>query len=163
MAGIIHRDPDACRPPRDAAAADPRIENSVATPRHTPLAPRKDHSTAVGTRIWNLDVWLRAWRGGGGNRLADGAGSGNQMSECGRSSMVERQLPKLHTRVRFPSPAPRLGRSWRDSFVGLVHLEGKRMNWLRGGSQAAIAFQTLQESIVWLVSGIRDLRIQQFR
>src|SRR3569833_373243 len=23
-----------------------------------------------------------------------------------RSSMVERQLPKLHTRVRFPSPAP---------------------------------------------------------
>ena len=25
---------------------------------------------------------------------------------CGRSSMVERQLPKLHTRVRFPSPAP---------------------------------------------------------
>ena len=24
----------------------------------------------------------------------------------GRSSMVERQLPKLHTRVRFPSPAP---------------------------------------------------------
>src|SRR5262245_24707702 len=26
----------------------------------------------------------------------------------GRSSMVERQLPKLHTRVRFPSPAPAL-------------------------------------------------------
>src|SRR5262245_49535809 len=26
----------------------------------------------------------------------------------GRSSMVERQLPKLHTRVRFPSPAPTL-------------------------------------------------------
>ena len=25
----------------------------------------------------------------------------------GRSSMVERKLPKLHTRVRFPSPAPR--------------------------------------------------------
>src|ERR1700704_6779097 len=24
----------------------------------------------------------------------------------GCSSMVERQLPKLHTRVRFPSPAP---------------------------------------------------------
>ena len=24
----------------------------------------------------------------------------------GRSSMVERKLPKLHTRVRFPSPAP---------------------------------------------------------
>ena len=27
-------------------------------------------------------------------------------SARGRSSMVERQLPKLHTRVRFPSPAP---------------------------------------------------------
>ena len=26
--------------------------------------------------------------------------------KCGRSSMAERQLPKLHTRVRFPSPAP---------------------------------------------------------
>ena len=25
---------------------------------------------------------------------------------CGCSSMAERQLPKLHTRVRFPSPAP---------------------------------------------------------
>ena len=25
---------------------------------------------------------------------------------CGCSTMVERQLPKLHTRVRFPSPAP---------------------------------------------------------
>ena len=24
----------------------------------------------------------------------------------GRSSMVERELPKLYTRVRFPSPAP---------------------------------------------------------
>ena len=32
----------------------------------------------------------------------------NQLGERGRSSMVERQLPKLHTRVRFPSPAPRL-------------------------------------------------------
>ncbi len=27
-------------------------------------------------------------------------------SQCGRSSMVERELPKLYTRVRFPSPAP---------------------------------------------------------
>ena len=27
----------------------------------------------------------------------------------GRSSMVERKLPKLHTGVRFPSPAPTLG------------------------------------------------------
>ena len=51
--GKLHAN-NARRPPRDAAAADPRIENSVATPRHTPLAPRKDHSTAVGTRIWNF-------------------------------------------------------------------------------------------------------------
>lgn len=27
-------------------------------------------------------------------------------SQSGRSSMVERELPKLYTRVRFPSPAP---------------------------------------------------------
>src|SRR5690606_29157125 len=31
-----------------------------------------------------------------------------QVSFRGCSSMVERQLPKLHTRVRFPSPAPAL-------------------------------------------------------
>lgn len=28
--------------------------------------------------------------------------------QSGRSSMVERELPKLYTRVRFPSPAPDL-------------------------------------------------------
>src|SRR5437660_1422906 len=28
------------------------------------------------------------------------------LRSCGCSSMAERQLPKLHTRVRFPSPAP---------------------------------------------------------
>ena len=31
----------------------------------------------------------------------------NSVQACGCSSMVERQLPKLHTGVRFPSPAPR--------------------------------------------------------
>src|SRR5437867_12644985 len=30
---------------------------------------------------------------------------------CGRSSMVERKPSKLHTRVRFPSPAPFLSTS----------------------------------------------------
>jgi hypothetical protein len=39
-------------------------------------------------------------------------------SARGRSSMVERQLPKLHTRVRFPSPAPTLSRNWTGGFVG---------------------------------------------
>ena len=29
-------------------------------------------------------------------------------SICGRGIMVARQLPKLKTRVRFPSPAPRI-------------------------------------------------------
>jgi hypothetical protein len=29
-----------------------------------------------------------------------------ERSEGGRSSMVEREFSKLHTRVRFPSPAP---------------------------------------------------------
>src|SRR5581483_5266763 len=32
--------------------------------------------------------------------------------------MVERQLPKLHTRVRFPSPAPIVSWTWPDGFVG---------------------------------------------
>ena len=43
----------------------------------------------------------------------------------GCSSMVERQLPKLHTRVRFPSPAFLVKRgeshpSWSGGFVGLI-------------------------------------------
>lgn len=39
----------------------------------------------------------------------------------GRSSMVERQLPKLDTRVRFPSPAP-LGHHRRYRF-GVEHVD----------------------------------------
>src|SRR4051812_49020645 len=39
--------------------------------------------------------------------------------------MVERQLPKLHTRVRFPSPAPTLSRNphygFVDGFAAPVH------------------------------------------
>jgi hypothetical protein len=39
--------------------------------------------------------------------------------------MVERQLPKLHTRVRFPSPAPALKQKspygFFDGFAGFVH------------------------------------------
>ena len=37
---------------------------------------------------------------------------------CGRSSMVEHQLPKLNTRVRFPSPAPASAQSPLDSVSG---------------------------------------------
>ena len=70
---------------------------------------------------------LTVRRGEERNSLADGARSANHgsmirksgyrfsekimlraKSDRGRSSMVERQLPKLHTRVRFPSPAPSL-------------------------------------------------------
>src|SRR5262245_48312897 len=45
--------------------------------------------------------------------------------------MAERQLPKLHTRVRFPSPAPYparrrtagcAGRSWRPSLLSVAAL-----------------------------------------
>ena len=32
------------------------------------------------------------------------------------------ELPKLHTRVRFPSPAPSLGQSFTVSFTGYVRL-----------------------------------------
>ena len=44
--------------------------------------------------------------------------------DCGRGSMVELELPKLVTRVRFPSPAPKkrtamVNRHCRFSFVGL--------------------------------------------
>jgi hypothetical protein len=35
--------------------------------------------------------------------------------------MVERQLPKLHTRVRFPSPAPTLSRKSADGLASLFH------------------------------------------
>ena len=38
---------------------------------------------------------------------------------CGRSSMVEHQLPKLNTRVRFPSPAPGVApQAIRDHHLG---------------------------------------------
>ena len=36
---------------------------------------------------------------------------------CGRSSMVELQLPKLIARVRFPSPAPLVGRNGYNAVV----------------------------------------------
>jgi hypothetical protein len=39
----------------------------------------------------------------------------------GCSSMVERQLPKLHTRVRFPSPAPhQVSGDFRRNSKGVV-------------------------------------------
>jgi len=54
--GKLHAD-DAKLAPRDAAAADCRVENAVSMP-HDAL-PRGHHSTAAKTRIWNLDVRLK--------------------------------------------------------------------------------------------------------
>jgi hypothetical protein len=42
----------------------------------------------------------------GDNEPCPGGRALAMVAARGRSSMVERQLPKLHTRVRFPSPAP---------------------------------------------------------
>ena len=53
---------------------------------------------------------------GGAHPDCAGAGAYNARL-CGCSSMVERQLPKLHTRVRFPSPAPVTAFSlWLNAF-----------------------------------------------
>src|SRR5258705_6348582 len=76
---------------------------------HTPPSrhpPERDHSTVKKERTLKLDVRLRA-AGSSPRRLADRAVSANQGCYRGRSSMAESQLPKLHTRVRFPSPAPK--------------------------------------------------------
>ena len=43
---------------------------------------------------------------------------------CGRGSMVELELPKLTTRVRFPSPAPDLTGHHRFSMVPLLLFKG---------------------------------------
>src|ERR1700761_2884812 len=87
-------------------------------------------------RTWNLGVELRPRRGRGRRRLA-GPEPAWRMAPSrlikadgrGRSSMVERQLPKLHTRVRFPSPAPA-----RDpcKFVGKIALLGSVSGRLSG-------------------------------
>src|SRR4051812_35698442 len=58
------------------------LGESCAFPRHLPPEICYANHLAASHR-----VWLRS-------------------SHRGRSSMAERQLPKLHTRVRFPSPAP---------------------------------------------------------
>src|SRR5438874_7280011 len=56
----------------------------------------------------HVKTWrsVKGWRRQSPSRLADRTVSANQGCDRGRSSMAERQLPKLHTRVRFPSPAP---------------------------------------------------------
>ena len=54
---------------------------------------------------------------------------------CGCSSMAEHQLPKLNTRVRFPSPAPRIIKEYsctpfiRDR-VSTVNLYLPRLSFL---------------------------------
>ena len=70
-----------------------------------------------------------------------------KMQGRGRSSMAERQLPKLHTRVRFPPPAPVVAhrRSRSDSHeksAGITNICCyHRNNWLvRAGDQALCVF-----------------------
>jgi hypothetical protein len=82
------------------------------------LAPAALYSGRAGSSPWQqfpanirLSVLITCY-----NSLrmaaAFGARFQNRPASCyrgtprGRSSMVERKLPKLHTRVRFPSPAP---------------------------------------------------------
>ena len=47
----------------------------------------------------------------------------------GRSSMVERQLPKLHTRVRFPSPAPIQSGPSKPAEHRIFRLAPPRQKW----------------------------------
>src|SRR6185437_11246158 len=92
--------------PYDAAAADAAVKDRVTTP-HNATPAQDHHNTVMKTRTWNLGGRLRA--AGLAKCLADrpvSANQGERKALCGRSSMAERQLPKLHTRVRFPSPAP---------------------------------------------------------
>src|SRR3954453_16332271 len=49
---------------------------------------------------------------GRASELRPAAGAAKRAPGGGCSSMVERQLRKLHTRVRFPSPAPTLSSTW---------------------------------------------------
>ena len=56
--GQLHAD-DAGIAPRDAATADPRIENGVPTPRHTPPHPGGHHSTATKPRIRKIRIWSK--------------------------------------------------------------------------------------------------------
>ena len=51
-------------------------------------------------------AWVPAFAGTTERCLRRGRPIRYMLKPRGRSSMVERQLPKLHTRVRFPSPAP---------------------------------------------------------
>src|SRR3989344_6935407 len=60
-------------------------------------------------------------------------------NDCGCSSMAERQLPKLHTRVRFPSPAPAKNPVWLGN-----HLTASDFNHL----EILLACTTLRTSPV---------------
>ena len=63
----------------------------------------------------------------------------------GRSSMVERQLPKLHTRVRFPSPAPILPLPFLRE-LAYHHVQGRSVGNSNGdgaGSASGEEFATI--------------------
>ncbi len=80
-------------------------------PGRNSLAARASNCTALYSCLGRGDRWqagesnlrqnLRRIKG-----LGDTTHTNQRVAKCGCSSMAERQLPKLHTRVRFPSPAP---------------------------------------------------------
>ncbi len=55
---------------------------------------------------------------------------------CGRSSMAEHQLPKLNTRVRFPSPAPAPEPLIRLRFRGSFMFSSPPFSLLAGKSES---------------------------
>jgi hypothetical protein len=78
---------------------------------------RTGHWRASGSRC-KIVARLKVDRDWTGQIETADQNSNTESIVCGRSSMAERQLPKLHTRVRFPSPAPAFSQSLRDGFAG---------------------------------------------
>jgi hypothetical protein len=75
--------------------------------------------------------------------------------------MVERQLPKLHTRVRFPSPAPILIRGSHDDRKDRFRRPGAANSFVTGDHTALGGNSHLAQSLTVifhdLILVIRDL------
>src|ERR1700730_2239385 len=84
-------------------------------------------------------------------------------AERGRSSMVERQLPKLHTRVRFPSPAPTLGSPPTEGFTGSFAAFARVLACQESCYQWWAACREILTSMRWGVWRFWVRRVQVFR
>src|SRR5260370_40436356 len=85
------------------------------------LMSRSERSTLATYRV-RYDVWANTAQPGRWRPRQGGVGV------RGGSSMVERQLPKLIVRVRFPSPAPRQKpRSGDTSRVRALSFDGHQL------------------------------------